>query len=1091
MEAFKKVFYSFSFLLLLLACTDEAIFEKNTLTATISNDLQTGPGDNKSKIQYNNDPLNKIMNISWYTNDSIGVFGSNKGSNIPFSTNEANIFDNGKTAVFTTSETRPEGSLTAYYPFQRNATLSNGELMLTMPQQQLYTTDKSGIVIPYALANFMVAKPATGADKITFSNVFSLLQIGLYQSQDSVVKQLVFRDLSGKPVSGAFRVKWTNDIPEAVFPEEGSQNTLTITLDCGEGLPVATNSLVRFYLVVPAREYPKGFQIDFLYENGGKVTKTIGVTSGKTLNKGMLYPIGDSFSQPDEFEYTVSDGVTILNPEQLSKLTDFYISPTDNSLSFYVGVGSNIAAKQNEIIVVNKSSSDLPVGYAGKVTSIYTNPDGSQVIRLEPVRELTEVFNELKMGDPLWNTDGSPSDGMGVALDLASYLKEVTTENGAEVPFSTSGSSIKMQVPIVQSAPSYIVPPSPNMSPFSTYSNKMLVGAADKFSPSYSSPTVSYTFNEGKDLSATVGIQVNMNTHISMSIHERTLEYLHFKATPVITFSSEFKAQYGKTYNKEIPLLVFHFAPIPVGPILVIPIMKLSAVADVKGKISLTTKLEYKKEMPFGFSYIQGEFLYRNYISEKQDTDIENPLNFTGKIQIAGSTAVGAKIYGGFKVYGILEATANIDSRIRLKSEISTDLSEASQSDLDNGYFYNTNSNVKLEVLLNPSIGVGVTSLGGLLNGKLQSDALEILLMEKYLLPKFADCKFTQNQTGKLNISMDIKNPLLFDAKIALTLAGPGISGYTSEIYKVDYSGPPKGKKAMTVNETVDVPDLWPGRSYTVVSKITINGITITHNVGIFMSAFNENITFTTSKAIGETVTLSITEAKGMNVWIDANNNKIEENGERYYQTANVVLGAQTITVYGNITYFNCSDNQIDSLDVSKCGGLQNLRCLNNEITTLDVSNCKEMGILNCTNNKLTSMITNKTGKLSSLMCGSNKLTTLNLSNHTNLTNLICDYNQLISLDVSNCPLLEQVFGVGNQLNAVNVANCNSLSYLDLSNISIHGANTTNLMNSLPDRVSRTSGLLGLGGCSGLISDLDIARGKNWIVTGGTWQKEE
>jgi len=1212
-----KYYFICSFLVFIACSEDEILIETNNLTATISNELPTHKGDGRSNINYSNDPANKIMNISWYGTDSIGVFGATKGQNILFTTSESEIFNDGKTAIFSTKQAKPEGKLTAYYPYQKTATLVNDELLLTMPHQQFYTTNTSGITIPDASSNFMVAKPSEESEKINFSNLFSLLQLGIYQDQDSIIDKLIFTDLSGMPVSGGFKVKWIDGIPEAIFPTEGTGNSSLITLDCGNGLPVSSNSIVRFFMIVPARVYSRGFQIDFMYANGGKVTKTIGTTNGKTLKRGMLYPLGDTFPTMDEFEFELSDGVNILNAEQLANLKEPYISPIDNSLAFSFDSENKISVKLNDIILINKVATTLPGGYAGKVGYINTLPDGTQIIRLDPVREITEVFSELKMGDPLWNSDGTPTEGMGVALDLASYLTDITTENGAKVPFSKSGSTIKMKVPFANSNSSPMAPPFGNLSPFTPNSSGLLISVADKFSPSYSSPELSYTFNEEKDLTATVGIQVKMNTFMSMSIHDRTLEYLHFKATPVVTLSSEFSAKISKTYNKEVPLLTFHFAPIPVGPILIIPIMKLSAVADVKGKITLSTKMEYKKELPFGFSYILGDFTYRNYISNKPETeDDSSPVELTGKFQIAGSAAVGAKIYGGFKVYGILEATANVDSRIRLKAQFSTDISEANQTDLNNGYYYNTNSNVKLEVLLNPSLGVGLTSLGGFLNGKKQSDAMDILITERYLLPDFINCKFVQNRQGSLEIAMDVKRKLLFDCKIALTVIGPGISGSTGEIFSMDYSAPPKNKDVKTVKETVDIQQLWTGRSYTVVSNITISGVTISHNLGSFVSAFDESITLTTSKAIGETITLSLTEQKGMNVWIDANNNKIEESGERYFQTANVVLGAQTITIYGNIIYLGCSDNQLTSLDLSKCGSLVSLRCLNNQLSNLDVSNCLEMTNLECSNNKLTSIKTNKTGKLASLTCITNQLTSLDLSDHKNLAYLNCANNQLSllnisncskinhielngnprmsidasncttlssfkfdnypfsilnftgctalkelwcsacqltfinlsgckelkelycqnnqlsvlnledctalnklmcyvnplttldlsknsalktlityncqlsSLNVSNCPLLEQISCARNQLSALNVANCHSLFSLDLSSNSLHGSNTTNLMNSLPGRVSTTKGTLSLAGSSGLISDLDIASGKNWQVIGGTWKEK-
>ena len=87
------------------------------------------------------------------------------------------------------------------------------------------------------------------------------------------------------------------------------------------------------------------------------------------------------------------------------------------------------------------------------------------------------------------------------------------------------------------------------------------------------------------------------------------------------------------------------------------------------------------------------------------------------------------------------------------------------------------------------------------------------------------------------------------------------------------------------------------------------------------------------------------------------------------------------IGAFVNLTFLNCSINQLTSLDVSTNTMLTSLNCSFNQLTSLDVS----------TNTMLTS-----------LNCSGNLLTSLDVSTNTMLTSLDCSFNQLTCLDVRN-----------------------------------------------------------------------------------------
>lgn len=207
---------------------------------------------NGTRTSLSDDPTNRKVNVLWHPGDAIGVFGSTGGSNVRYQTTESAISSDGRTTQFETTEAAPSGDLTAYYPYQQGASITSGAgMQLTMPATQGYVASQTGIVRPDATANMMVGKGKDG--NIAFRNLFTMLRVGIAGPEGQSVKQVVFTDLSGKPVSGAFSVIWNDDLPETIFPESGSGNNLRIVLDCKDAVPLAENKIAKFYLIVPAR----------------------------------------------------------------------------------------------------------------------------------------------------------------------------------------------------------------------------------------------------------------------------------------------------------------------------------------------------------------------------------------------------------------------------------------------------------------------------------------------------------------------------------------------------------------------------------------------------------------------------------------------------------------------------------------------------------------------------------------------------------------------------------------------------------------------------------------------------------------------
>jgi len=108
------------------------------------------------------------------------------------------------------------------------------------------------------------------------------------------------------------------------------------------------------------------------------------------------------------------------------------------------------------------------------------------------------------------------------------------------------------------------------------------------------------------------------------------------------------------------------------------------------------------------------------------------------------------------------------------------------------------------------------------------------------------------------------------------------------------------------------------------------------------------------------------------------------------------LVGSQKIKIYGTgITYLDCSDNRIISLNISKYPTLAELYCNDNQLSTLDLT---------------------KNIALTNLSCYNNQIDTLNIFRNTALANIICSNNRLAALDVRNNNALIYLSCINNQL---------------------------------------------------------------------------
>ncbi|WP_424777523.1 InlB B-repeat-containing protein [Porphyromonas endodontalis] len=214
------------------------------------------------------------------------------------------------------------------------------------------------------------------------------------------------------------------------------------------------------------------------------------------------------------------------------------------------------------------------------------------------------------------------------------------------------------------------------------------------------------------------------------------------------------------------------------------------------------------------------------------------------------------------------------------------------------------------------------------------------------------------------------------------------------------------------------------------------------------LKAQNPVITLKTSKAKGEKLLFNIYPKTSFTIeGVKANGIDPETNKQIY------ILDSEDgkISISGPVLFFECSGENITSLDISKNSQLKVLDCSQNSLTSLDVSKNTNIGTLNCSNNNLSSLSISKNTVLSILKCSDNRIASLDLSKNTGLFELRCSNNKLTSLDLSKHNRLQEVHCDNNQLSSLIVSKqAIGLVEVRCTQNQIQGASMDALIASLP-----------------------------------------
>ena len=265
MRNFKCLFLVMMLLCVVSCVKDEGILNlqnklDQTFYATVENSINT-----RTTLDENNS--NAVL---WSSNDQISVFSGSstnnsfilsKGANTTYGVFKANTLSAGTESDGT--ETVLSANV-AYYPYDNAVTVSENEgsytFNATFPTIQTYSA--SGTFGNGASPMVAVTSSKLDAD-LKFKNVGAIFRLQL--KGDAIITKVVFS--ANSALAGNCNITASKDVAPVVNVLGGSK---TITLDCGEGVQLNTETATNFVVaLLPVVNLEGGITIS-IYDNAGK-----------------------------------------------------------------------------------------------------------------------------------------------------------------------------------------------------------------------------------------------------------------------------------------------------------------------------------------------------------------------------------------------------------------------------------------------------------------------------------------------------------------------------------------------------------------------------------------------------------------------------------------------------------------------------------------------------------------------------------------------------------------------------------------------------------------------------------------------------
>lgn len=321
--------------------------------------------------------LDQNNNILWSENDQIvGFMKSSYGHKYEIVPAFA-----GKTyADFTKVSTSDGDKLSAgmewdhnvvYYPYSEAVSCVKAEkgyaLSVELPAEQTYTVE--------SFSNNLFPMVAVSEDyDITFNNVCGAVMIQLMGIQQ--VKTIKFEGKNNEILAGEATITAAADQKPAI--KMNSTTATAVTLNCGEGVQLNTNTPVEFIIALPPVEFTNGFTVTVT--DASNIEYTIEAKEANTIERSKLLVMPNKFLGADDTPEEDVNTITIdgdFSDWDALPASKVYVAKRTEDARYHALKTLKINATSTNINGYLEVDSDIIAPDVSVYMNIYINADNS------------------------------------------------------------------------------------------------------------------------------------------------------------------------------------------------------------------------------------------------------------------------------------------------------------------------------------------------------------------------------------------------------------------------------------------------------------------------------------------------------------------------------------------------------------------------------------------------------------------------------------------------------------------------------------------------------------------------------------------
>lgn len=539
---------------------------------------------------------------------------------------------------------------------------------------------------------------------------------------------------------------------------------------------------------------------------------TVTVTSGN-VSRSII--IRQSGTKSGNISYTISDETKFLTSADMSNISE---GEGWDKLVYTSGTPVDELPVKDNILLLSTPTKEFPYGFVKRVVDVGDKSDDGSVVVTTIDVPFEKAFDKLEI-----ETTG---------LDLTNYVDQIIDANGNQLPYTRTRA-------VSQGSLSITLP----------------------------SDLIEFGGQDFENIKLSPSIDINLGMRLQTVVYEKKLLTFNLLVDPDISLGADFTIEVGNKKELVKDLMTIYMNPIPVGPIIITPYVRFSALVRFDGSISLTASISYDHALTVGAKYETGDWnaIYRDRSVGSDDVSpitYGSAIGYGSAIRVDGGVGVGIKTRVGFGLYGnLLSGDLGITTLLRGSGEATIDLEEPIQSSR-----LLSNMSLQSEFLIDADVSLSV--MGEPIAEEEIPGEISIPIDTLYLIPELQEQKKVKVDGRNVDIELECKRRSVFDMKII----GEVHEANTDNKFEVEFL--PEGGAYKPVNNSQSVKltkrltNLNEGETYIVYLFMVVEGkkIALEDHDRIFFTIEDESI-----NAAAKAILSDIYNSAGGSSWNECN----------------------------------------------------------------------------------------------------------------------------------------------------------------------------------------------------------------------------